>query len=93
MLLIYPLGLGTENPFFLLLLISFFFLLSSIERPTTPYFLLSGFFLGLTTLTRSVILPFVGLRHFMGVVHPKTTTRRNVNGVGLRFDDCSLGHP
>ena len=61
MLLIYPLGLGTENPFFILLLASFFSLLSSIDKPTTLYFLLSGFFLGLTALTRSVILPFVGL--------------------------------
>src|SRR5687768_14374081 len=61
MLLVYPLGLGTENPFFILLLTSFFFLLTSMEKPTTFYFLLSGFFLGLTTLTRSVILPFAGL--------------------------------
>jgi 4-amino-4-deoxy-L-arabinose transferase-like glycosyltransferase len=61
MLLIYPLGLGTENPFFILLLASFFFLLSSIDKPIPLYFLLSGFFLGLTALTRSVILPFVGL--------------------------------
>ncbi len=61
MLLIYPLGLGTENPFFILLLASFFFLLSSIEKPTPFYFLFSGFFLGLTALTRSVILPFVSL--------------------------------
>lgn len=61
MLLIYPLGLGTENPFFVLLLASFLFLLVSIEKPTTFYFLLSGFFLGLTALTRSVILPFAGL--------------------------------
>jgi hypothetical protein len=61
MLLVYPLGLGTENPFFVLLLSSFLFLLLSIEKPTTFYFLLSGFFLGLTALTRSVILPFAGL--------------------------------
>ncbi len=61
MLLVYPLGLGTENPFFVLLLASFFFLLSTIEKPTTLHFLLSGLFLGLTALTRSVILPFVGL--------------------------------
>jgi hypothetical protein len=61
MLLVYPLGLGTENPFFLLLVISSFFLLSSIEKPTTFHFLASGFFLGLTSLTRSVILPFTGL--------------------------------
>jgi hypothetical protein len=59
MLLVYPLGLGTENPFFVLLLSSFLFLLLSIEKPTISRLLLSGFFLALTTLTRSVILPFV----------------------------------
>ena len=58
MLLVYPLGLGTENPFFALLLASFLFLLSSIEKPTTSNFLLSGIFLALTALTRSVILVF-----------------------------------
>jgi len=61
MLLIYPLGLGTENPFFVLLLTSFLFLLKLREQPTTGNFLLSGLFLALTTLTRSVILPFAGL--------------------------------
>jgi len=61
MLLVYPLGLGTENPFFVLLLASFLFLLAAIEEPTTFHFLLSGLFLGLTALTRSVILPFAGL--------------------------------
>jgi hypothetical protein len=58
MLLIYPLGLGTENPFFVLLLSSFLFLLLSIEKPVASRLLLSGVFLALTTLTRSVILPF-----------------------------------
>lgn len=58
MLLVYPLGLGTENPFFILLLSSFFFLLKSDEQPTTRNFLLAGFFLALTALTRSVILPY-----------------------------------
>jgi hypothetical protein len=58
MLLVYPLGLGTENPFFLLLLTSFFFLLLTIKEPSTLHFLLAGLFLGLTALTRSVILPF-----------------------------------
>ncbi len=61
MLLVYPLGLGTENPFFVLLLTSFFFLLSSVERPTSLCFLASGLFLGLTALTRSVIFPFAAL--------------------------------
>ncbi len=61
MLLVYPLGLGTENPFFVLLLASFLFLLKSIYKPTAFNFLLFGIFLALTTLTRSVILPFAGL--------------------------------
>jgi hypothetical protein len=60
-LLVYPLGLGTENPFFLLLLGSFLVLLQSIEYPSWYRFLLSGFLLGLTALTRSVILPFAGI--------------------------------
>lgn len=60
-LLAYPLGLGTENPFFLLLLASFLFLLQSVERSSAFLFLLSGLFLGLTALTRSVILPFAAL--------------------------------
>lgn len=61
MLLVYPLGLGTENPFFVLLLTSFLFLLKSNGQPTTANFLLAGLFLGLAALTRSVILPFAGL--------------------------------
>lgn len=58
MLLVYPLGLGTENLFFVLLLTSFLLLLKSIEAPSIFHLVLSGMFLGLTTLTRSVILPF-----------------------------------
>ena len=58
MLLIYPLGLGTENPFFVLLLTSLFFLLQSINQPSPFRLLLGGLFLALTSLTRSVILPF-----------------------------------
>lgn len=61
MLLVYPLGLGTENPFFVLLLASFLFLLKTINHPTPLNFLLAGLFLGLTALTRSVILPFAVL--------------------------------
>jgi len=61
MLLVYPLGLGTENPFFSLLLASFFFLLKFQERPSNLNSLISGSLLGLTGLTRSVILPFAGL--------------------------------
>ena len=59
MLLVYPLGLGTENPFFVLLLTSFLFLLQAIEQPSVFRLLLAGLFLALTALTRSVILPFV----------------------------------
>ncbi len=58
MLLVYPLGLGTENPFFLLLLTAFYFLLLALKRPSGQNLLLSGLFLALTALTRSVILPF-----------------------------------
>jgi hypothetical protein len=58
MLLVYPLGLGTENPFFVLLLTSFYFLLSTIQRPNFWNLFFAGLFLGLTALTRSVILPF-----------------------------------
>jgi hypothetical protein len=61
MLLVYPLGLGTENPFFVLLLVSFLFLLKSMEAPSAFNLLFSGLFLALTALTRSVILPFAGL--------------------------------
>jgi hypothetical protein len=61
MLIVYPLGLSTENLFFLLLLLSFIFLLRSVERPTVLNFLLVGMLLALTTLTRSVILLFAGL--------------------------------
>ncbi|MBL8063744.1 MAG: hypothetical protein JNK32_12025 [Anaerolineales bacterium] len=61
MLLVYPLGLGTENLFFVLLLFSFFFLLKSVKAPGIYNLLLLGAFLALTALTRSVILPFVML--------------------------------
>ncbi|MCL4268575.1 MAG: glycosyltransferase family 39 protein [Anaerolineales bacterium] len=64
MLLVYPLGLGTENLFFILLLASFYFLLHSIETPSATHLLLAGSLLALTALTRSVILPFAGLAIF-----------------------------
>lgn len=64
MLLVYPLGLGTENLFFVLLLASFYFLFRGIEMPSATHLLLTGSFLALTTLTRSVILPFAGLAIF-----------------------------
>jgi len=61
MLLVYPLGLGTENLFFILLLSSFYVLLKTLTTPSTFNFLLSGIFLAITALTRSVVLPFVGV--------------------------------
>lgn len=61
MLLVYPLGLGTENLFFVTLLCAFYFLLKSINQPSAFHFILAGTFLALTSLTRSVILPFAGL--------------------------------
>lgn len=69
LLLIYPIGLATENLFFLLLLSSCLFLLKLPDASTsTPdsqfsilYSLLSGLFLALAALTRSVVLPFAGL--------------------------------
>jgi hypothetical protein len=69
MLLIYPLGLGTENLFLLLLLSSFLLLLKSNESPTAFRFLLSGFLFALTALTRSVILPFAVLTFFVLFFH------------------------
>jgi hypothetical protein len=61
MLLVYPLGLGTENLFFVLLLATFLFILKSLESSSVFNFLLSGILLALTALTRSVILPFAFL--------------------------------
>jgi 4-amino-4-deoxy-L-arabinose transferase-like glycosyltransferase len=62
LLIIYPIGLATENLFFLLVLTAFYFLLQiSNSQQTILYSLLSGLFLALAALTRSVILPFAGL--------------------------------
>jgi len=69
LLIIYPIGLATENLFFVFVLASFLFLLKVLDSKTsTPdlrhtdlYSLLSGFFLALAILTRSIILPFAGL--------------------------------
>ncbi len=81
MLLVYPLGLGTENLFFVLLLSSFFFLLKSIDNPTTIHFLLAGLFLALTTLTRSVILPFA----VISILYLIYLHRKKASLTGLAF--------
>jgi hypothetical protein len=69
MLIIYPIALATENLFFLFVLAAFYFLLqipkaqfpNSNSRFPTLYSLLSGLFLALAMLTRSVAIPFAGL--------------------------------
>lgn len=61
MLLVYPLGLGTENLFFVLVLLAFLFTLKAIDSPTRLNFICTGAFLALAALTRSIILPFAGL--------------------------------
>jgi hypothetical protein len=68
MLLIFPLALATENLFFLLVLASVAALFKLAQISANPnhrllilYSFLSGFLLGLTALTRSVILPFASL--------------------------------
>mgnify|MGYP001599766156 CR=1 FL=1 len=91
MLLVYPLGLGTENLFFLLLLSSFLFLLKSIENSSAFHLLLSGLFLGLTALTRSVILPFAGLAIlFLLVIASNTKTKNGAVQKGSNQSVMSL---
>jgi hypothetical protein len=70
MLIVFPLGLATENLFFVLLMGSFLALLAlgrlatgaGAEKQPHPqilfYSILAGLLLGLTALTRSVVLPF-----------------------------------
>lgn len=61
MLVIYPLALATENLFYVLFLGSVLSLTLAVQTRLTRFFLLSGLLLGLTALTRSVILAFGGL--------------------------------
>jgi len=61
MLIIFPLALATENLFFLLVLASMLMLFKAAGMPSTINFVLAGLLLGLSALTRSVILPFAGL--------------------------------
>jgi hypothetical protein len=61
MLVLYPLGLGTENPFALLLAASTLALLAAFRTPSAGNMLMTGALLGLTALTRSVILFFAFL--------------------------------
>jgi len=56
-LVIFPLALATENLFFVLFLGSILALVLAAQTRRLRYFLLSGILIGLTALTRSVILP------------------------------------
>lgn len=56
MLVIFPLALATENLFFVLFLGALITLLLAAQTRRTRYFVASGILLGLTALTRSVIL-------------------------------------
>jgi hypothetical protein len=66
MLIIYPLALATENLFFVLFLGTVLMLTLAVQTRLTRFFLLSGLLLGLTALTRSVILAFGGLIFIWG---------------------------
>lgn len=66
MLVIYPLALATENLFYVLFLGSVLSLTLAVQTRLTRFFLLSGLLLGLTALTRSVILGFGGLTILWG---------------------------
>jgi hypothetical protein len=66
MLIIYPLALATENLFYVLFLGSVLSLTLAVQTRLTRFFLLSGLLLGLTALTRSVILGFCGLTLLWG---------------------------
>src|SRR3990172_57014 len=62
LLILYPIGLATENLFFLLVLASFLTLLKLPGlHSSNLYSIISGFLLALSILTRSIILPFAGL--------------------------------
>jgi len=60
-LVIFPLALATENLFFILLLGSVLALVLAAQTRQMRYFALAGALIGLTALTRSVILPAAGL--------------------------------
>jgi 4-amino-4-deoxy-L-arabinose transferase-like glycosyltransferase len=57
MMVIYPLSLATENLFFVLVMAFVLSLLKAAEEKRLRWFILSGVLLGLSALTRSVILP------------------------------------
>jgi hypothetical protein len=60
-LVLFPLALATENLFFVLFLASILTLVLAAQTCQMRYFVLSGVLIGLTALTRSVILPTGGL--------------------------------
>src|SRR5271157_71835 len=61
LLILYPLALVTENLFFLLVLGSAVTLLKAAENRDWKWFVASGILFGLTALTRSIALIYIGL--------------------------------
>ena len=57
-LIVYPLGLGTENLFFIFVLLAVYFLNRVLSSSSVLDAILAGILLGLASLTRSVIVPF-----------------------------------
>jgi hypothetical protein len=57
MLILFPLALATENLFFVLFLASLLTLVLAAQTRRMRFFVFSGVLIGLTALTRSVILP------------------------------------
>ncbi|MFN8425141.1 MAG: hypothetical protein U0X87_02625 [Anaerolineales bacterium] len=73
------------------LLASFLFLLSSLNKPTNSNFLLSGIFLALTALTRSVILAFAFAAFcLLFYLHGK---RAILSITRFCYRRCSVDHP
>ena len=61
LLIVYPLALASENLFILLLTISLILCLTYMDRDSKFGFFITGFILGLTALTRSVVTGFLPL--------------------------------
>jgi 4-amino-4-deoxy-L-arabinose transferase-like glycosyltransferase len=59
MFLFYPLGLVTENLFFVLVPLTILYLIKALDTSRLLYYLLGGLLLGLSVLTRSVMSGFV----------------------------------
>ncbi len=61
LLIVYPLALASENLFILLLTVTLILCLATMDRDSIFGFFITGFALGLTALTRSVVTGFLPL--------------------------------